>query len=235
MSASTLISTMSLTKRYQMGEVSIHALNNVNLTINKGEFVAIWGPSGSGKSTLCNMIGLIDCPCSGSMVLDGRDVGKLTDNQLSELRNKYIGFIFQGFNLIPVLTALENVTLPLQIRGDYHSDANKKAADLLSEVGLGDHMHHRPQKLSGGQQQRVAIARALITEPAIIIADEPTANLDSVTAQRIIGTMHDLNKQNKTTFIFSTHDQRLLEHAERKILLTDGCITEDTRRKIDIA
>lgn len=197
------------------------------MTIHKGEFVAIWGPSGSGKSTLCNLIGMLDDPSSGVVLLEGRTVSEISDEKRSELRNRTFGFIFQSFNLIPVLSALENVMLPLQIRGEVPAKAQQKAIQRLSDLGLAEHIAHRPHKLSGGQQQRVAIARALIADPALVIADEPTGNLDSDTAIKIIDLMRQLNRQSGTTFIFSTHDQCLIERADRQILLRDGLVVED--------
>jgi putative ABC transport system ATP-binding protein len=214
-------------KYYRLGETRIAALRGVDLTIYKGEFVAIWGPSGSGKSTLCNLIGMLDDPSSGVVLLEGRTVSEISDEKRSELRNSDIGFIFQSFNLIPVLSALENVMLPLQIRGEVPAKAQQKAIQHLSDLGLAEHIAHRPHKLSGGQQQRVAIARALIADPALVIADEPTGNLDSETAIKIIDLMRQLNRQSGTTFIFSTHDQRLIERADRQILLRDGLVVED--------
>jgi putative ABC transport system ATP-binding protein len=222
-----LIEVKQVHKYYYLGETRIVALKGVDLKINRGEFLAIWGPSGSGKSTLCNLIGMIDDPSSGMVLFEGRTVGEVSDDRRSELRNRAIGFIFQTFNLIPVLSALENVMLPLQIRGDVPAKAEEKALQLLSDLGLAEHIEHRPHKLSGGQQQRVAIARALITDPELIIADEPTANLDSETAMKIVDLMRQLNRRGKTTFIFSTHDQRLLQRADRQVLLRDGLVVED--------
>lgn len=222
-----LIEIKQVHKYYYLGETRIVALRGVDLEINRGEFLAIWGPSGSGKSTLCNVIGMIDDPSSGEVLLEGRKVDDVSDDGRSELRNRFVGFIFQTFNLIPVLSALENVMLPLQIRGDVPSEAEKTAKQLLSDMGMADYIQHRPHKLSGGQQQRVAIARALITNPELVIADEPTANLDSETAIRIVDLMRQLNREGKTTFIFSTHDQRLLGRADRQIHLRDGLIVED--------
>jgi putative ABC transport system ATP-binding protein len=222
-----LVELNQIYKDYYLGETKIGALNGIDLKVDRGELVAIWGPSGSGKSTLCNLIGLLDTPTSGSVFLEGKDVGNLPDETRSELRNKGIGFIFQTFNLIPVLSAVENVLLPLEIQGKSPKTARTRAIQLLTSVGLGEHMAHRPQKLSGGQQQRVAIARALVNEPALILADEPTANLDSDTAVKIIDLIRDLNKTNGVTFIFSTHDQRLLRSIDRKILLQDGVIVAD--------
>lgn len=227
----SLVEMINIKKDYLLGETSVHALRGIDLSIDKGEFIAIWGPSGSGKTTLLNLIGAIDEPSSGQLFVEGREVVRLSDNMRAELRNRAIGFIFQGFNLIPVLSALENVMLPLQIKGKSSSEARDNAASRLDEVGLSAFMHHRPDKLSGGQQQRVAIARALVTEPFLVIADEPTANLDSDTSRKIIGIMRDLNQKEKTTFIFSTHDQRLLDKVERLIRLEDGKIVDGGGKK----
>jgi putative ABC transport system ATP-binding protein len=226
-----LIEMKAIKKYYLLGETSVRALRGVNLSIEKGEFIAIWGPSGSGKTTLLNLIGAIDEPSSGQLLVEGREIAQLTDNMRAEFRNRAIGFIFQGFNLIPVLSALENVMLPLQIRGTSLSEARDNALSRLGEVGLSDFVDHRPDKLSGGQQQRVAIARALVTDPFIVIADEPTANLDSDTSRKILEIMRDLNQKDKTTFIFSTHDQRLLEKVERLIRLEDGKIVDGGGKK----
>jgi putative ABC transport system ATP-binding protein len=223
----SLIELKQVHKYYSLGETRVAALQGIDLTIQKGEFVAIWGPSGSGKSTLCNLMGMLDSPTAGAVLLDGQDVTELPDNTRSELRNKAIGFIFQSFNLLPVLSALENVMLPLQIQGENSRKAKAKAMRRLTDLGLAEHMAHRPQKLSGGQQQRVAIARALIADPALVLADEPTANLDSEMALNIIDLMRQLNHQSGTTFIFSTHDRRLLERVDRQILLRDGIIVKD--------
>ncbi|MBP1148189.1 MULTISPECIES: ABC transporter ATP-binding protein [Methylocaldum] len=222
-----LVELRQVGKVYHLGESRITALKTVNLSIHRGEFVAVWGPSGSGKSTLCNLIGLLDVCSSGTVRFEGQDVAALSDDQRSELRNRGIGFVFQSFNLIPVLSALENVMLPLQISGVSTAQARRAARKRLAEVGLDDHAAHRPAKLSGGQQQRVAIARALVTDPALVIADEPTANLDSENALRITELMRRLNSNNGTTFVFSTHDQRLLERVERQIQMRDGEIIDD--------
>jgi putative ABC transport system ATP-binding protein len=222
-----LIELCELTKTYSLGERSITALRSLNVQICAGEFVAVWGPSGSGKSTLCNLIGLLDVPSSGTVHFGGRDVTTLSDNCRSEMRNTSIGFIFQSFNLIPVLSALENVMLPLQIRKETSAAAKRRAYEWLGEVGLADYASHRPAKLSGGQQQRVAIARALVADPALVIADEPTANLDSENALKITDLMRRINGRKGTTFVFSTHDQRLLERVERQILMRDGQIIEN--------
>lgn len=219
-----LIEMESIKKDYFLGEMVVQALQGIDLEIDQGEFVAIWGPSGSGKTTLLNLIGAIDEPSAGSLMIAGKEVRTLSDNQRSELRNRTIGFIFQGFNLIPVLSALENVMLPLQIDGVSSAEARNKASARLAEVGLQEFIHHRPFKMSGGQQQRVAIARALVTDPSLVIADEPTANLDSETARLIISLMRQLNEKEKTTFIFSTHDQRLLDQVNRLVRMEDGRI-----------
>ena len=216
---------------YLMGQTTVHALKGVSLRIDAGEFIAVWGPSGSGKTTLLNLIGAIDEPTSGYMGFNGRDVSTLSDNSKSELRNKSIGFIFQNFNLVPVLSALENVMLPLQIQGISRSEAIERSMNRLDQVGLSDFVKHRPDKLSGGQKQRVSIARALVTNPSLVIADEPTANLDSDTAMKIIGLMRKLNSREKTTFIFSTHDQRLLGNMDRLIRLEDGLIPEKEKNQ----
>ena len=219
-----LIEMKEIVKDYRLGQTIVHALKGITLEFDSGEFVAIWGPSGSGKTTLLNLIGAIDEPTSGYLSFNGQELSKLSDDNKSELRNKSIGYIFQGFNLVPVLSALENVMLPLQIRGESSTEAQKRAMDRLEQLGLSEFMKHRPDKLSGGQQQRVAIARALITDPQLIIADEPTANLDTDTAKKIVEIMRDLNKKEGTTFIFSTHDQRLLAQVDRLIRLEDGRI-----------
>ncbi len=226
-----LIEMTKISKDYFLGETVVHALREVDLPIEKGEFVAVWGPSGSGKTTLLNLIGVIDHYTSGRLYIDGKEVAGLSDDKRSELRNKSVGFIFQGFNLIPVLSALENVMLPLQIRGVSFSEAGEKALSRLEEVGLSDFVRHRPDRLSGGQQQRVAIARALVTNPSLVIADEPTANLDSETSRKIIGLMRNLNEKEKATFIFSTHDQRLLDQVKRLIRLEDGRIVDGGYKK----
>ncbi|GAB6269873.1 MAG: ABC transporter ATP-binding protein [Smithella sp.] len=219
-----LIEMKNITKDYYLGETVVHALRGIDLQIDKKEFVAIWGPSGSGKTTLLNLISAIDEPTTGELAIAGKDVRSLTDNQKSEHRNKTIGFVFQGFNLVPVFSALENVMLPLQIKGAPVAQARKQALARLEEVGLSELIHNRPAKMSGGQQQRVSIARALVNNPSLVIADEPTANLDSETARMIIEIMRELNEKDEITFIFSTHDQRLLDKVKRSVLLEDGKI-----------
>jgi putative ABC transport system ATP-binding protein len=222
----SLIEMRQIKKDYHLGETIVHALRGVDLEIDKKEFVAVWGPSGSGKTTLLNMIGAIDEPSAGDLIIAGEDVHSLSDNQRSEFRNRTVGYVFQGFNLVPVLSALDNVMLPLQIKGESSTEARKKAMNRLEEVGLSEFVEHRPAKMSGGQQQRVAIARALVNDPSLVIADEPTANLDSETAHMIIDLMHDLNRRDEITFIFSTHDQRLLDRVKRLVRLEDGLIID---------
>lgn len=223
-----LVEMNDVTKDYHLGETIVHALKGVTMEIRKGDFMSVWGPSGSGKTTLLNLIGVIDDPTSGDLHFNGRNLSSVSDDDKSELRNSFIGFIFQTFNLIPVLSALENVMLPLQIAGISNSEAHKKSVYRLEQVGLSDFLKHRPDKLSGGQQQRVSIARALVTEPSLVIADEPTANLDSETAMSIVHLMRTLNSREHTTFIFSTHDQRLLSNVDRRLRLVDGRVVQET-------
>ncbi|MBN1470641.1 MAG: ABC transporter ATP-binding protein [Syntrophaceae bacterium] len=219
-----LIEMKNISKDYHLGETVVHALRGIDLQIDKKEFVAVWGPSGSGKTTLLNLIGAIDDPTNGELTIAGKKMQGLTDDQKSEHRNETIGFVFQGFNLVPVLSALENVMLPLQIKGASLAEAKKQALIRLEEVGLSDLIHNRPAKMSGGQQQRVSIARALVNNPSLVIADEPTANLDSETARMVIEIMRELNEKDHITFIFSTHDQRLLDKVKRLVRLEDGKI-----------
>jgi putative ABC transport system ATP-binding protein len=220
-----LIEMKNITKDYYLGETIVHALKGIDLKIEKEEFTAIWGPSGSGKTTLLNLIGTIDEPTSGELYFNDEKIDNMSDNNKSEFRNNEIGFIFQTFNLIPVLSAIENVMLPLQIKGVSSSKAKKEAFKRLCDVELEQYVNNRPDKMSGGQRQRVAIARALITNPSIVLADEPTANLDFKTSNSIIKIMKKINKRDKTTFVFSTHDQRLLDQMNRLIQLEDGQIT----------
>ena len=223
----SLIHLDKVWKQYQLGETQVAALKGVDLKIEKGEFVAVWGPSGSGKSTLCNLIGEVDLPTSGTVMINGRNIQELSDDERSDHRNLSVGFVFQKFNLLQVLTTLENVMLPLSLRGGSEAEARDRAVSILNEMGLSAFMDHRPDKLSGGQQQRVAIARALVTNPPLVIADEPTANLDSENANKIVDLMRDFNRSKGTTFIFSTHDQRLLDRVKRQVRLQDGVIVED--------
>jgi len=220
----TIISLKDVWKTYQMGEVEVNALRGISLDVNEGDFLAITGSSGSGKSTMMNLVGCLDLPSKGSIFLDGKDISKLHESDLAKIRGKKIGFIFQQFNLIPNLSALENVMLPLDFQNLSDEDAKKKAVSLLKLVGLSDRMHHRPSQLSGGQQQRVAIARALSNDPEVILADEPTGNLDSKSGSDVMGVLEDLwNKEGKT-IIMVTHDLILAERGKRKIHLKDGQI-----------
>jgi len=221
-----LIELQHITKHYHLGQTPMTALKDVSLSFDKGEFTAVWGPSGSGKTTLLNLIGTIDEPSSGKVLIHGEDVSKMSDNRKSEYRNKKIGFIFQNFNLIPVLNALENVMLPLQIRNEKTRSAKARAMGRLSQVGLEHLALNRPDMMSGGQRQRVAIARALVTDPEVVVADEPTANLDLATSMGIMDIMQKLNQSEGATFLFSTHDQRLLDRMNRLVRLEDGCIAD---------
>lgn len=221
-----MIQISNMCKIYEMGENSIYALNNVSLHIYKHEFVAIVGPSGSGKSTLMNMLGCLDVPTTGNYVLDGHEVSKLNDSQLAEIRNKKIGFIFQGFNLLKKLTAIENVELPLIYQGVGHKERHKRSVEALELVGLGDRVHHTPNELSGGQQQRVAIARALVSNPPLILADEPTGNLDTKSGMEIMKTLHELH-QKGNTIVLITHDNNIAAQAQRIVKIQDGMIIGD--------
>lgn len=220
---STLIELKEISKKYLLGDTYIQALKNVNLTINKGEFAAIVGASGSGKSTLLNLIGTIDNPDSGEIVFLNQNIVQLSEDEKAHLRNEKIGFIFQSFNLIPVLTVLENVEIPLLLNSKLSEKERKEIAEKsLIDVGLQDYIKSSPNKLSGGQRQRVAIARALVNNPDFILADEPTANLDSKTTMSVIDLMLDLNKRKGVTFLFSTHDEKLMSKVSRIIHIRDG-------------
>ncbi|HBE04373.1 MAG TPA: lipoprotein-releasing system ATP-binding protein LolD [Spirochaetia bacterium] len=222
---SALIEIENVKKTYYLGKIAVPALRGINLSIEKGELLSIIGPSGSGKTTLMNIIGLIDKSTDGTVRIAGEDIGQMPDQVLTDLRLNKLGFIFQTFNLVPVLNALENVEFPLQLqRSAGKKNAAGKAAQLLEQVGLKDYMLHRPAELSGGQRQRVAIARALITDPDIVLADEPTANLDSVTGKSILELMKEMNRSLGTTFIFSTHNRDVLEYARRIVTLKDGLL-----------
>lgn len=212
-------------KIYKLDETEVHALRGVDLTIDKGEFVAIAGPSGSGKTTILNMIGCIDNPTTGRVFIDEEEVAVMSDNKVTDYRLHKLGFIFQTFNLIPVLNVYENIEFPLLLMKNISkAEREKRVKHFIEEVGLGDRVKNRPSELSGGQRQRVAIARALVTNPVIVLADEPTANLDSETGDMIIELMKKINCDEKTTFIFSTHDPDIMKHAERIIRIHDGTI-----------
>lgn len=218
-------------KTYRLGETQVRALRGVDLTLHKGEFTALVGASGSGKSTLLNLLGCLDEPDEGRILFDGRDVAHLGDEERSRTRNLHIGFIFQSFNLVPVLDVFENVELPLLLhRGLPVGVRRERVEQALADVSLSDFRHHWPDKLSGGQRQRVAVARALVTQPMLVLADEPTANLDSETASRLIDLMVDLNEKRKVTFLFSTHDEKLMVRVARIVRIRDGVIQENESR-----
>ena len=223
-----VIAGKELTKVYKMGEVEVHALRGANVHIRRGEMVSIMGPSGSGKSTLMNILGCLDHPSGGEYILDGEDVSNLTNDQLASIRNRKVGFVFQSFNLLPRATALSNVELPLRYAGITRERAAKARQSLIS-VGLEDRVLHKPTELSGGQQQRVAIARALVNDPAIIMADEPTGNLDSKSGAEIMDLLINLNRDRGTTVIIVTHDPKVAELTQRVIRLYDGLVVEDSQ------
>ncbi len=222
-----VVETIDLTKDYFLGGVVVSALRGVNLQVKKGEFLVIMGPSGSGKSTLLNLLGGLDNPTSGKVIINNQDISKMPDAKLTELRAQEIGFVFQFYNLVPVLTALENVELPLMLIGMPRKERRKYATELLETVGLGDRINNRPDELSGGQRQRVSIARALANEPSIVLADEPTGDVDTKTGDEILGLMHDLNENRGVTFIVITHDPVVAEHCDRLIRIIDGQIATD--------
>lgn len=225
-----VIETNNLIKIYQQGDIEVKALNDVSINFQQGEFTAIVGPSGSGKTTFLNSIGGLDTPTSGKVVINNTDITNLKSNELIDFRLRNIGFVFQAYNLIPVLTAKENVEFIMLMQGDSASDRKFRAEELLNAVGLSDQINRRPGQLSGGQQQRVAVARALASKPKFVLADEPTANLDSTSTSNLLDIMHRLNKQENMTFIFSTHDQRVIDRAKRIITLEDGKILSDKKQ-----
>jgi len=225
-----LLSSEDLEKDYQVGETVVHALRGVSMEVEKGEFTAIAGPSGSGKSTLLNLIGCLDTPTSGKVFINNVDVSRYSKKELANIRRESIGFVFQSFNLIPILTAFENVAFPLSLLRKDAGEIEESVNQILDDVGLSGMEHRYPRELSGGQQQRVAVARALVKEPSLILADEPTANLDSTTGAEILDLMKELNEQKGATFIFSTHDPMVMERARRIIRLHDGKIQSDERK-----
>jgi putative ABC transport system ATP-binding protein len=229
MASTPILDVQDVKKSYQVGDVTVHALRGVNLTLDKGAFLAVVGTSGSGKSTLMNILGLLDRPTSGRYLLEGEDVSGFDRDRRAVLRNRLIGFVFQSFNLLPRTSALENVELPLLYgsRGRSAVDRHQKAKDLLTAVGLGDRTHHTPSQLSGGQQQRVAIARALVTDPQILLADEPTGNLDSRTSLEVMEILQRLNRERGITIILITHEPDIAAYADRMVAVRDGKVVKD--------
>ena len=229
-SQNTVIETTHLCREFGQGDTLVKALTDANITIERGEFTAIIGPSGSGKSTLLQLIGGLDNPSSGDVFLDNKNINRMTGTELSDFRRDHIGFIFQAYNLIPVLSARENIEYIMLLQGVPTAERNKRVDKLMHAVGLEGLGDRRPAELSGGQQQRVAVARAMVSKPSIILADEPTANLDSKTGADLLDMMKELNEKQNMTFVFSTHDPKIMERAKRIIRLVDGCIVDDERR-----
>lgn len=221
------IELQNVHKQYQLGKITVNALNDISVLIEQGEFVSVVGPSGSGKSTMLNLLGALDRPSSGSVLMDGTNVGVMSDKELARLRRVKIGFIFQSFNLIPVLSVYSNVEFPLLLMKVKKRERKERVMSMLASVGLDDRIHHKTEELSGGQRQRVAIARALVTEPGIILSDEPTANLDSKTSGEILDLMQKLNEEKKVTLVYATHDASIVSRAKRIIKILDGAVTED--------
>ena len=230
MESNAVISLRGITRDFQLGAQTVHVLKGIDLDIKQGEYVALMGPSGSGKSTLMNLLGCLDTPTAGSYTLAGRDVSRMDDNDLAAVRNKEIGFVFQTFNLIPRQTAVQNVALPLVYAGKMKEERVTRAEEVLMQVGLADRMDHRPNQLSGGQRQRVAIARALVNTPSMILADEPTGNLDSTTSVEIMRLFDDIHKAGNTLVVV-THEEEIAQHAHRIIRLRDGQIESDTMNR----
>ncbi|HEX9399289.1 MAG TPA: ABC transporter ATP-binding protein [Anaeromyxobacter sp.] len=222
---SSIVSVKNVSKVYLLGKTEVPAVRDASIEVGEGEFLSIAGPSGSGKTTLLNLIGCVDTPTSGTVVVNGRDTGRLSERALTDLRLRTIGFIFQSFNLVPVLSVFQNVEFPLLLQGTLSKPERRRRVEaLLDAVGLDEHTRHRPSELSGGQRQRVAIARALVTHPRLVLADEPTANLDSATGETIIDLMREMNRRDGTTFIFSTHDPKVMSHANAIVRIADGRI-----------
>ncbi|WP_242393979.1 ABC transporter ATP-binding protein [Anaeromyxobacter oryzisoli] len=219
----SIVSIRNVSKDYMLGKTVVPALRGVSLEIEKGEFLSLAGPSGSGKTTLLNLVGCVDTPTAGTVVVDGRDTSRLSERALTELRLRTIGFIFQSFNLVQVLSVFQNVEFPLLLQGGLgRRERRDRVLALLDAVGIGSHARHRPSELSGGQRQRVAVARALVTRPALVLADEPTANLDSKTGANLIDLMKEMNRRDGTTFVFSTHDPKVMSHASAIVRIADG-------------
>ncbi len=221
----------NVTRVYQIGKLETHALRGVSLSIQNGEFTALVGPSGSGKTTLLQMIGCLDQPTKGSVIIDNKDVTRLNRNQRADMRKGHIGFVFQFFALIPTLTAYENIEMPLLLNGHSPQERRDRVTELLQAVDLADRANNRPDQLSGGQQQRIAIARALATKPALVLADEPTANLDTENGKQVMDIMKKLNKETGVTFVFATHDPRVIGYAARVVTLEDGLVVKDSEAK----
>ncbi|SDS69870.1 putative ABC transport system ATP-binding protein [Formosa sp. Hel1_31_208] len=226
---SNVIEIRDIIRDFKLGQETVHVLKGINLDIERGDYVAIMGPSGSGKSTLMNLLGCLDTPTAGHYILNGKDVSQMSDDELAEIRNTEIGFVFQTFNLLPRTTALDNVALPMVYAGASKSERAKRAEEVLNDVGLSDRMDHKPNQLSGGQRQRVAVGRALVNKPSIILADEPTGNLDSKTGMEIMALFDEIHRAGNTV-IMVTHEEEVAEHAHRIIRLRDGMVESDTRR-----